>query len=261
MLEGLARGAVRSPPCQSTVGAGFARLPPHSLISGPPRLSRQFRLKLDRRESFRREDFVVTPANAEAVKALDAWPAWPGGRLAVIGPEGSGKSHLAMCWARAANAAVIPAKGRVELGALQGRPVLFEDADRSQRDELLFHLINMVEQSGGGLLLTGRTPPSGWNAALPDLRSRLNALPVAQIEEPDDQILESVLRKFFRERNIRPTEDVFPYLLRRMERSAPKALEMVIRLDEAADAEGRPVSRALARQILEAEPPTLSLFD
>ena len=224
-------------------------------------MSRQFRLKLDRRESFRREDFVVTPANAEAAKALDAWPAWPGGRLALIGPEGSGKSHLALCWARAADAAVIPAKGRVELGPLQGRPVLFEDADRSQRDELLFHLINMVDQSGGGLLLTGRTPPSGWNAALPDLRSRLNALPVAQIEEPDDQILESVLRKFFRERNIRPTEDVFPYLLRRMERSAPKALEMVIRLDEAADAEGRPVSRALARQILEAEPPTLSLFE
>ena len=224
-------------------------------------MSRQFRLKLDRRESFRREDFVVTPANADAVKALDAWPAWSGGRLALIGPEGSGKSHLALCWARAADAAVIPAKGRVELGPLQGRPVLFEDADRSLRDELLFHLINMVEQSGGGLLLTGRTPPSGWNAALPDLRSRLNALPVAQIEEPDDQILESVLRKFFRERNIRPTEDVFPYLLRRMERSAPKALEMVIRLDEAADAEGRPVSRALARQILEAEPPTLSLFE
>ncbi len=98
-------------------------------------------------------------------------------------------------------------------------------------------------------------------AALPDLRSRLNAVTVAQIDEPDDQILESVLRKFFRERNIRPTEDVFPYLLRRIERSAPKALEMVKRLDEAADAEGRPVSRALARQILEAEPPTLSLFD
>ena len=224
-------------------------------------MSRQFRLKLDRREGFRREDFTVTPANAEAVKAVDSWPAWPGGRLALIGPEGAGKSHLALCWAREVKAAIIPAKGRVELGALQGRPVLYEDADRSNRDELLFHLINMVEQWGGSLLLTGRTTPSGWSAALPDLRSRLNALPVAQIDEPDDQILESVLRKFFRERNIRPTEDVFPYLLRRMERSAPKALEMVIRLDEAADAEGRPVSRALARQILESEPPTLSLFD
>lgn len=226
-------------------------------------MSRQFRLKLDRTEIFRRADFTVSPSNAEAVKAVDAWPGWPGGALALIGPEGSGKSHLATTWAAAAGAAVIPAKGRVDLGALRGRPVLYEDADRdrTRRDEILFHLFNMAGEAGGGLLLTGRTPPSGWSAALPDLRSRLNAVTVAQLEEPDDAILETMLRKFFRERNIRPTEDVFPYLLRRIERSAPKALETVQKLDEAADAEGRPVSRALARQILETDPQTLSLFD
>ena len=226
-------------------------------------MSRQFRLKLDRTETFRREDFVVSPSNGEAVKALDAWPAWPNGALALIGPEGSGKSHLAQTWAVATGAAVIPAKGKVDLGALRGRPVLYEDADRdrTRRDEILFHLFNMASQADGGLLLTGRSPPSGWSCDLPDLRSRLNAVAVGLIEEPDDAILESMLRKFFRERNIRPNEDVFPYLLRRIERSAPKAREMVQRLDEAADAEGRPVSRALARQILEADPPTLSLFE
>ena len=229
----------------------------------PRDLSRQFRLKLDRTETLRREDFTVSPANTAAVKAVDAWPGWHGGALALIGPEGSGKSHLAATWAVAVGAAVIPAKGRVDLGALRGRPVLYEDADRdrTRRDEILFHLFNMAADAGGGLLLTGRSPPSGWSAALPDLRSRLNAVTVAQIEAPDDAILESMLRKFFRERNIRPTEDVFPYLLRRIERSAPKALEVVQRLDEAADAEGRAVSRALARQILEADPQTLSLFD
>ena len=226
-------------------------------------LNRQFRLKLDRQEAFRREDFVVSPSNAEAVKALDSWPAWHGGCLALIGPEGAGKSHLAQSWARVAGAAVVAAKGRVDLGALQGRPVLYEDADRdrTRRDDILFHLINMAGQAGGGLLVTARAPPSGWPAALPDLRSRLNAMPVAQILEPDDAILEQVLRKFFRERNIKPTEDVFPYLLRRIERSAPKALEMVKRLDEAADAEGRAISRALARQILEEDPSTLNLFE
>jgi chromosomal replication initiation ATPase DnaA len=226
-------------------------------------LSRQLRLKLDRLESFRREDFVVSPSNDVAVKVLDAWPAWHGGCLGLIGPEGSGKSHLAISWARAIGATIIPGKGRVDLGSLQGRPVLYEDADRDlgRREDILFHLINMAGQPGGGLLLTGRSPPTGWPVALPDLRSRLNALPVALIDEPDDLILESVLRKFFRERNIRPTDDVFPYLLRRIERSAPKALEVVKRLDEAADADGRAVSRALARQILESEPPTLNLFE
>jgi len=226
-------------------------------------LSRQFRLKLDRTETFRREDFTVSPANAEAVKAVDAWPIWPGGAMALIGPDGSGKSHLAATWAAGAGAAIIPAKGRIELSALRGRPVLYEDADRdrTRRDEILFHLFNMAGETGGGLLLTGRSPPSGWSAALSDLRSRLNAVTVAQLEAPDDAILETMLRKFFRARNIRPTEDVFPYLLRRIERSGPKALEVVQKLDEAADAEGRAVSRALARQILEADPQTLSLFD
>ncbi len=207
---------------------------------------------------------MVSAANAEAVRAVESWPAWPSsGALAVIGPEGSGKTHLATVWAAAASAAVIPAKGKVDLGALRGRPVLYEDADRdrTRRDEILFHLFNMAGEAGAGLLLTGRSPPSGWSAELPDLRSRLNATPVAQLLEPDDAVLVSMLSKFFREQNIRPTEDVFPYLLRRIERSAPKAREVVQRLDEAADAEGRPVSRALARQILESDPPTLSLFD
>jgi chromosomal replication initiation ATPase DnaA len=110
-------------------------------------------------------------------------------------------------------------------------------------------------------LLTARTPPSAWAAALPDLRSRLNALPVAELPAPDDAILTATLNKFFRERNIKPADDLIPYLLRRIERSIPRALEIVVLLDEAADAEQRPISRALARQILENEGAGPDLFD
>ena len=100
-----------------------------------------------------------------------------------------------------------------------------------------------------------------WRAALPDLRSRLNALPVAEIEAPDDEVLKGVLRNFFRERNIRPHDDVYPYLLRRMERSIAGAQEIVKRLDETEHPEIRPVSRVLARQILESDIENLDLFD
>jgi chromosomal replication initiation ATPase DnaA len=225
-------------------------------------MGRQLRLELRRPTSFRREAFIVTSANEAAVRIVDSWPNWHGGRLALIGPEGSGKTHLARAWATSVGAHVLSVvEADSALARLQGRPVLLEDADRGAPDESLFHLINMAGADGGALLLTARAAPSAWPTTLPDLRSRLNALPVAELPPPDDAILEGVLSKLFRERNIRPTDDLIPYLLRRIERSIPRAQEIVARLDEAADAEQRPVSRALARQILEIDGEAGELFD
>lgn len=219
------------------------------------------RLKLERREGFRGEDFVASAANAVAREALAAWPAWHGGCLAIVGPAGSGKSHLAHTWAQAVGAQVLSPAAAVDLRALEGGPVVLEDADRGALDEDLFHLINMAGLDGGGLLLTARAAPASWPVSVPDLRSRLNALRVAELEEPDDAILQAAFEKFFRERNIKPADDLIPYLLNRIERSVPRALEIVTQLDEASDAYGRSVSRALARQILDEAAPTLDLFE
>lgn len=221
---------------------------------------RQLRLRLRRPASYARKDFTEGPSNAQAIATLDAWPGWHGGALVLVGAEGAGKTHLAQAWATQAGAVVLR-RDAIDLGAVGGRPVLVEEVDRGIDAESLFHLINMAGHEGGGLLLTARLPPAAWTADLPDLRSRLNALPVGVLEEPDDVVLEGVLRKFFRERSIRPPKEVFPYLLRRMERSIPAAREIVKRLDEAADDEQRPISRALARQILEDDTENLDLFE
>lgn len=222
-------------------------------------MTRQLRLKLRRPASYARSDFVTGPSNAHALAALDAWPGWHTGCLALVGPVGSGKTHLARDWAARADAITLDRLDPAVAHA-PGRPVLLEDVDLGVDDEALFHLINMAAHEGGGLLLTAKSAPVAWPAALPDLRSRLNAMPVALIEEPDDVVLEGVLRKFFKARSIRPPKEVFPYLLRRMERSIPAAREIVKRLDEAADDEQRPISRALARQILEGDTENLDLF-
>lgn len=223
-------------------------------------MTRQLRLKLRRPASFAREDFVTGPSNAQAIAALDGWPAWPGHALALFGPEGVGKSHLAREWA-ARSGAIILDRAAPDISAAASRPVLIEDVDQGVDSEALFHLINIAARDGAGLLLTAREAPAAWRTELPDLRSRLNALFVAEIEEPDDEVLEGVLKKFFRERSIRPPKEVFPYLLRRMERSIPYAREIVKRLDEAADDEQRPISRTLARQILEDDMENLDLFE
>lgn len=216
-------------------------------------MARQLRLNLDQENappSF--DEFVRGPSNALAVTAVEAWPAWQGGCLAIIGHKGVGKSHLARAWAAEADALIVDPRDP-DIEAAVGRPVLLEDGDRGVSTEGLFHLINVAAREGGGLLLTGRTRPSTWPTALRDLRSRLNALPVVEIDPPDDIVLEGVLRRFFRDRNIRPPKEVYPYLLARMRRSIPDAKAIVKRLDEAGDDGFRPVTRVLARQILEAQ--------
>lgn len=210
------------------------------------------RLPLDQVGDHRRSSFTVSGVNAAALAALDRWPNWPGGALALVGPEGAGKTHLARDWAdRAAARTLTDPHETVDFVALADRPVLIDDADRLARDETLFHLLNRAALGHGTLLLTGRSRPAQWTTELADLRSRLNALAVAELGEPDDAVLEGVLRKFFRQRNIRPADDLLPYLVRRIERSIPRAREVVSQLDEVADEERRPITRALARRILD----------
>lgn len=215
-------------------------------------MARQLRLSLGRDTQPSFDAFVRGPSNAEALSLVESWPRWRDGCLAILGPKGVGKSHLARAWAAEVGALIVDARDP-DIEAAAGRPVLLEDADRGVSTEGLFHLINLAAREGGGLLLTGRTRPATWPTALRDLRSRLNAFPVVEIEPPDDEVLEGVLRRFFRDRNIRPPEEVFPYLLRRMRRSIPDAKAIVRRLDEAGEEGFRPVTRVLARQILEAQ--------
>jgi chromosomal replication initiation ATPase DnaA len=208
---------------------------------------RQLTIPLETPPLHTRAAFVESAANAQTLALLDRWPGWPGGVLALVGPEGSGKTHLATIWAAESGAARY--KRGDDLTALAGRPVLVEDADRAG-DEALFHLINRAP-TDGGLLLTARTRPTAWHAALPDLRSRLNALTVAELGEPDDALLIAVLEALFREKLHRPAPDLYEYLLRRMPRSVAAAREMVRRLDQAAGEQGRPLNRLLAREVLD----------
>ena len=206
----------------------------------------QLHLDLQTPPDHRREDFVVAEADALTVARVDALGA---GALALVGPAGAGKTHLATAWARARGAA------RVVAGAAwpaQGA-ALVDDAEGFGDEEALFHLINAAQAPGRALLLTARTPPAAWPARLPDLRSRLNALPVAELAEPDEAALATLLVRFFRARGVAPSPELIAFLLRRIERSAAAAREVVRRLDDAAHARGRPVGRGLAREVLDGE--------
>lgn len=214
----------------------------------PSIAARQLRLDLAKASSHAADDFVISESNRRAVESLEAWPNWPGGRLALIGPPGSGKTHLAHVWATRVGA-VEWDRARQPTRTSTAGPTLIEDADRRAADESLFHIFNRADD-GSTVLLTGRSVPSMWRVRLPDLRSRLNALTVANIETPDDAVLLGVVEKLFRERNIRPTPGVSNYILRRIERSVPAARDIVDQIDQYAGEEKREVTLSLVRDIL-----------
>jgi chromosomal replication initiation ATPase DnaA len=227
-------------------------------MTARPSPADQMRLPLQRDLPEGAEGFVVSDCNRAAVEALADWPNPIGGVMAICGPAGCGKSRLGQIWAERVGAVAIQGAeaALIDPLGLEGRPVLLDPA-RDVDDETLFHLINLAQSPGGALLMVARSAPSSWEATLPDLRSRLDAVISIPMEVPDDAVLSAMLAARFAERGIRPQKDVVPYLVRRIDRSAAAAAEVVERLD----AMHRPVTRALAREVVEGAEESGELFE
>ena len=211
---------------------------------------RQLPLDLPHTPSFEREDFLESPANAEALRAIAAWPNWAGGMLLLIGPAGSGKSHLGAIWARASGAAVAAAAA-LPPAALSAPALLIENADRIGANEAsLFHLINGAREAGASLLLTARAAPGAWGLSTPDLTSRLRLAPIARLREPDEDLARAVLFKLFADRQLAVDPNVIAYIALRIERSLGAARAIVEALDREGLARGRAVTRAMAGEVL-----------
>ena len=218
---------------------------------------RQLAFDLPAQEAWRREDFFVSPANAVALAAVDGWRGWPLGKLVLVGPGGSGKTHLARMWAAAVGARIVAGAELAGADIAQlaaGGPVVVEDAEavagNRQAEEALFHLHNMVVPQAP-LLLTARQPARDWGITLPDLRSRMDAASLARLEPPDDALLAAVLVKLFGDRQVVVPAALIPWMVTRMERSLAVARRLVAALDARALAEGKPISRAMAAALLD----------
>jgi chromosomal replication initiation ATPase DnaA len=218
-------------------------------MSPPPR---QLALKLDHAENYAREDFLSGPCNEEALRLIDCWPDWPANAIALVGPEGSGKTHLASIWAADAGARVVSARALTEAdlpSALATGALVVEDAVVAADERALFHLINLAREQNAFLLFAARTAPATWPVAIADLRSRLRALPVVTLQAPDDAILRAVLVKLAADRQLALDESTVRYLTTHIERSFAAARDAVITLDHEALRQGRPPTRALAAEL------------
>ena len=215
---------------------------------------RQLAIDLPYRPAFGRADFLVSDCNRAAFDWIERWPDWPGQRLAVYGPRGSGKTHLARLWCTETGAQYM-AGASVEsfeppFGNGAPSPGIAIDDVEAAPERALLHLYNCCAELGIGLLIVSRSAPAALPIGLPDLASRLRAMPVVGVDPPDDAVLAAVLVKHFADRQLRIAPSVIGYVVPRMERSFAMAASLAARLDELALAEGRGISLALARQAL-----------
>ena len=214
---------------------------------------RQLAFALPHAESFSRDDFLEGPGNAAAVALIDRWPDWPGRVVMLVGDAGSGKSHLAAVWAANAGARSTTARALTAdavPGALATGALVIEDLAPAATDErALFHLLNLARQDEADVLMTARTPPTGWSLQLRDLLSRLRAVPVVTLAPPDDALLRALIVKLCTDRQLNVDEALVNYVASRIERSFAAVRAAVALLDGEALRQRRPVTRALAAEL------------
>lgn len=216
--------------------------------------SRQLAFALPHAESFSRDDFLEGHANAAALSLIESWPEWPNRIMLLAGPEGCGKSHLATIWAEQAGARSISARSLTAAtvpAALATGALVVEDINPQAFDELaMFHLINLAREEAAFVLITARVTPAAMEIRLRDLRSRLRAVPVVTLMPPDDQLFRALIVKFSADRQMNIDEAVVNYIATRTERSFAAARLAVEQLDTESLRLGRPVTRALAAELL-----------
>lgn len=220
-------------------------------MASPPR---QLAFALPHAESLGRDDFLEGPANSAGLTLVDSWPDWPNRIMLLVGPEGSGKSHLAAIWAEQAGARQTAAHvltAEEVPAALATGALVVEDLKPAAFDErALFHLLNLAREDAAFVLITTREQPSSLQVELRDLRSRLRAIPAVSLLPPDDQLFRALIVKFCADRQLVVDESVVSLLANRIERSYAAARQAVELVDTEALRLGRPITRALAAELL-----------
>lgn len=166
--------------------------------------------------------FLIGESNAQAVRQLERWGAWPVMAVIVTGPPKSGKSRLAAI-----------------MGAKSGGVVI---DDAHEHDETrLFHAWNSAQTDRRPLFLVAPDVPPHWQVTLPDLRTRLSATPVARIGPPDDALVEELLAYLLEARQLVAKPELVGWMARRAERDHAALIRIADTLAE--DAQTRSTQR------------------
>ncbi|AVX04486.1 hypothetical protein MXMO3_01962 [Maritalea myrionectae] len=213
--------------------------------------SQQLVLDLPFETALGEDDFVVSAGNLQAYEYLMGMREWPGPTTLLIGPEKSGKTHLANMWAAHKGAQILSRDSGAAWPQHMDGPLLVEDCNALWMGETpLFNLLNQSMRSQMPLLMTADRPLAEWPLETQDVRSRLRLALNLEISPLDDAHLAQLFVKLFDDRQIQIDPGLIPYLLSRMERSPAHVVTLVEMMDQMSLERHKPISKRLAGEAL-----------
>jgi len=214
-------------------------------------------LEFDFKPSYCEADFIIAGSNSNLWDLLQDVANWPDNRFILVGPEYSGKTHLARIWEIKNNAHCFEAEEFtvVEYAKLPStKSIVLENLERlcgnREQEEDLFQFCDTVSKENRKFLITSSIDPKELEFIKPDLRSRLLGTRVGKINQPDAKLLSILYNKLFSDKQISYTPDLIQYLVKNSERSFSAAHRMVENLDKMSLINRKPVSKKMIRELI-----------
>jgi chromosomal replication initiation ATPase DnaA len=213
----------------------------------------QLILNFDYDQNFKDQDFYVSKSNEFAFKLLNSWPKWEKNFVNLIGENFSGKTHLINIFLQKFNGIKIEAK-EINNEFLKKikvfENIIIENLNDKINENLLFTLLNIIEQDNKYLILTSKVPIVDHIFKLEDLNSRSKNFILSNIEKPGDDLMFALILKNLSDRQISIDKKLVDFIIKRIERSYGKIFDFIYKIDKISLKRKKPIDFKIIKEAL-----------
>ena len=205
-------------------------------------------------KSLSKNDFFVSESNFYAYNLLLSWPKWEKKIINIHGERYSGKTHLIEIFLKKNKGLIIDVKKfeNYDLDELRfNENIIIENISDEIDENLFYSFIDTIDKYNKFLILTSNKSLNDFNFKLKDLKSRLKNWLFAEIQKPDDILIQALITKNLADYQITIDSKLIDFISKRITRSFTKIREFVCTIDEISLKKKKPINMKIIKEILE----------
>ena len=213
----------------------------------------QLLLNFDKKKNFNYKDFFVSESNFFAFKIIDNWPKWERNIINIFGEKSCGKTHLSQIFSEKFKAIIInetDINDEIFRKLKIHENIVLDNFENKIEERLIYSLMNLIDQDNKYMIINSKIPVTKMKFKLKDLNSRLNNCILAEIKQPNDELIFALLIKNFSDRQIRIEKRIIEYIVKRIDRSYGKINEFIYKVDEISFKKKKPIDLKIIKQII-----------